>query len=204
MQAYMKSAMPFLGVPAPERRRCVRRALDAAPLDPGAWRVAVLELWRDATHREERYAALDLAHRFRHTADPSDLPLYEELVVSGAWWDYVDPVAGLVGELLRRDPGGIRPVMLRWSRDADIWKRRVSIICQLSRKEETDLELLHSCIEANIDRPEFFLRKAIGWALRSLAWSDPAEVDRYVDALGDRLSALSRREATKHLARLMA
>jgi 3-methyladenine DNA glycosylase AlkD len=204
MQAYMKSAMPFLGVPAPERRRCVRRALDATPLDPSAWREPVLELWRDATHREERYAALDLAHRFRRNAGAADMPLYEELVVTGAWWDYVDPVAGLIGTLLRRDPGTIRPAMLRWSRDADVWKRRVSIISQLGRQDETDLDLLYGCIEASIDRPEFFLRKAIGWALRDLARSNPAEVDRYVRANAGRLSPLSRREATKHLARLMA
>jgi 3-methyladenine DNA glycosylase AlkD len=204
MQAYMKSAMPFFGVPAPERRRCVRSALDATPLDPSAWREPVLELWHDATHREERYAALDLAQRFRRNAGAADLPLYEELVVTGAWWDYVDPVAGLVGVLLRRDPDAIRPAMLRWSRDADVWKRRVSIISQLGRKEETDLDLLYRCIEASIDRPEFFLRKAIGWALRDLAWSNPAEVHRYVRANAARLSPLSHREATKHLARLMA
>jgi len=204
MQSYMKSAMPFLGVPAPATRRSVRAALAAHPLDPGDWRAAVLTLWREAAYREERYAALELAHRYRRHATAADLALYEELVTTGAWWDYVDSVAHLVGDLLRTHPEPIRAAMLVWSRDDDMWRRRVSIICQLGFREETDLDLLFACIEPSLGRPEFFLRKAIGWALRDLAWSSPAEVERYVRENAARLSPLSVREATKHLARLLS
>jgi 3-methyladenine DNA glycosylase AlkD len=101
-----------------------------------------------------------------------------------------------------RDPslaGDIRA----WSRDENMWKRRVSIICQLGFKERTDLGLLYGCIEPNLDDREFFVRKAIGWALRDYAWHDPRKVDRYVRKHSDRLSPLSRREATKNLARLL-
>jgi 3-methyladenine DNA glycosylase AlkD len=94
--------------------------------------------------------------------------------------------------------------MRLWSRGPNLWKRRVSIICQLGFREGTDLELLYDCIEANLDDREFFVRKAIGWALRDYAWHDPVEVDRYVRAHESRLSGLSRREATKNLARLLA
>ena len=79
-----------------------------------------------------------------------------------------------------------------------MWKRRSAIICQLSAKRETDLDLLYTCIEPSIGRPEFFLRKAIGWALRQYTWTDPDEVARYVAANVDRLSGLSQREALKN------
>jgi len=204
MQRYMKSALQFLGLPAPALRGAVRAALAAHPLEPDGWRDPVLELWRGARYREERYAALELARRFGRSANAGDLILFEELIVSGSWWDLVDSAAHLVGNLLRRYPDPIRFAMLTWARGDDLWKRRASIICQLGCKGDTDLELLYACIEPSLGRPEFFLRKAIGWAPRDLAWSDPHEVDRYVRLHADRLSQLSRREATKHLARLLA
>ena len=81
--------------------------------------------------------------------------------MTGAWWDYVDSLAShRVGGLLRDHPAAIRPKMLAWSRDRDMWKRRTSIICQLRFKENTDLELLQACIEPSLDSKQFFLRKA--------------------------------------------
>jgi 3-methyladenine DNA glycosylase AlkD len=88
---------------------------------------------------------------------------------------------------------------LSWSKSKDMWKRRTSIICQLGCKEATDLELLYACIEPSLGSREFFLQKAIGWALRDYAWTDGAEVKRYVRLNNARLSALSRREALKNL-----
>ena len=197
MQRYMRSEMPFLGVQAPALRRAVREALAEAP--PGDWRSAALELWRDAGFREERYAALAIARRHARELRPDDLPLLEELVVTGAWWDLVDPAAKLVARLLP----DAAPAMRGWGRDPSLWKRRTAIICQLGRKKATDLALLADCIEPNLGDREFFVRKAIGWALRDLAWTSPAWVDAYVQTHADRLSPLSRREATKHLARLL-
>jgi 3-methyladenine DNA glycosylase AlkD len=196
-QAYMKSEMPFLGVPLPEVRRITREALAAHP--PDDWRGTMLTLWRDASFREERYAALALARRHSHLVD---LPLLEELVVSGAWWDYVDSVAPLVGDLLAREPGATAAAMRRWSRSPDRWKRRVSIICQLRFRDATDTRLLADCIEANLADPEFFVRKAIGWALREYSKTDPEWVVRFLDE--HELSPLSRREALKWLATLQS
>jgi 3-methyladenine DNA glycosylase AlkD len=101
--------------------------------------------------------------------------------------------------MLRDYPATMRRRMLTWSRSKDLWKRRTSIICQLGFKAQTDLELLYACIEPSLDSREFFLRKAIGWALRQYAWSDPAEVRRYVRAHRERLSPLSHREALKNI-----
>jgi 3-methyladenine DNA glycosylase AlkD len=129
------------------------------------------------------------------------MSLYEEIIVTGAWWDYVDHVAShLVGPVLRSHPMPMRRKMLAWSRSKNLWKRRTAILCQLSFKADTDLELLYSCIEPSIGSREFFLQKAIGWALRQYAWTDAAEIARYVQLNRQRLSALSYREAVKNLA----
>lgn len=89
--------------------------------------------------------------------------------------------------------------MKRWSEDEDLWKRRTSITCQVGRRDATDRGLLFSCVDANPNDRDFFVRKAIGWGLRDLAWTDPDAVVGLVDRRGDRLSSLSRREALKNV-----
>jgi 3-methyladenine DNA glycosylase AlkD len=156
-------------------------------------------LWDGAQYREERYAATALCDTdsARALRDPALLALYRDLIVSGAWWDLVDDLAHRVGELLAGWPAVIEPQVRVWSTADDRWLRRVSIICQLGRKQSTDLDLLTAAVEANASERDFFLRKAIGWALREYARSDPAWVRAFVDA--HELSPLSRREALKHL-----
>jgi 3-methyladenine DNA glycosylase AlkD len=202
MQAYMKSEMPYRGIAAPEMRAISKLVFANHPLSScEEWRAAVLELWRGARFREERYAAIELlAHRRHRDCRTLDaLPMYEEMITTGAWWDYVDEMAHHVGNLLRSYPEQMRPVMRAWSTDKNLWKRRVSITCQISFKKDTDLDLLYANIEPNVAERNFFIRKAIGWALRSYAWTNPKEVARYVAANEPRLSSLSRREALKHI-----
>jgi 3-methyladenine DNA glycosylase AlkD len=206
MLAYMKSAMPYYGVPTPPLRKIERAVFDSHPLDGvDDWRDTVLELWRTAEFREERYAAIGLSghKRYRvHQLPDVAFPIYDEMIVTGAWWDFVDAVSiHHVGPLLRTHPDDIRPAMLEWSTDADLWRRRCSIICQISFRGDADLDLLYACIEPNLDDKDFFIRKAIGWALRTLAWAQPDEVVRYVEANQSRLSPLSRREALKNVDR---
>jgi len=200
-QAYMKSTMPFYGLVLPEVRAITDRVFGGAEMDCAHWRSTVLGLWRGAKRREERYAALHLLRSRKHRACVTfeQMPMLEELVVTGAWWDFVDETAGVVGDVLRADPRRTKPLMRRWSTDSSMWKRRVSIICQLGFKKDTDLELLYANIEPNLADREFFIRKAIGWALRRYAWTDPHEVARYVRANEARLSVLSRREALKNI-----
>jgi 3-methyladenine DNA glycosylase AlkD len=197
MQAYMKSAMPFRGVQKPARAKLARAVFAAHPLDGfEAWRDTVLTLWREATYREERYMALALLQdrRYRAYRTLDALPIYEELIVTGAWWDFVDEVsAGPLGELLP----DVAPTLRAWSTDAVMWKRRASIIAQVRRKADTDFELLAACIEPNRADREFFIRKAIGWALRAYAWVEPRTVIAYCDT--HELAALSRREALKNV-----
>jgi 3-methyladenine DNA glycosylase AlkD len=202
MQAYMKSAMAYHGVPMPLLRKICREAFADVQFENAAdWRRQVLDLWRNARFREERYAALQLAghKQARPFQKPASMKMYAELVVTGAWWDYVDDVAAhRIGPILHDHPTPMRRKMLSWSQSNNLWKRRSSIICQLEFKQATDLDLLYACIEPSLGSGEFFLQKAIGWALRQYAWTDAAEVKRYVRLNGTRLSPLSRREALKN------
>jgi 3-methyladenine DNA glycosylase AlkD len=208
-QAYMKSALPYVGLAAPALAALLKPILaEHRFIDRGSWESAVLELWDDASHREEWYAALALLrHRaYRQWVDPALLPLLEHLVRSGAWWDVVDVIAAHpVGQALEGHRDDVTPLMDTWSVDDDsLWIRRTAMLCQLGHAERTDTALLERVLDANLDDTaygkEFFVRKALGWALRQHARTDPAWVRTFVRNHDDRLSGLSRREALKHLA----
>ena len=203
MQAYMKSAMPYLGVSAiPRRAVCGEIFADLSWTSSAEWQADVLAIWRGARFREERYAALELSgvRAAREFQRIDALPMYEEMIVAGAWWDFVDTIAGdrLIA-LLRNDPAEMRAAMLHWSTDNDMWKRRSAILCQLRAKHSTDTELLTACMAPSLGSKEFFLRKAIGWALRQYARTDADWVRRYVAEHANELSGLSKREALKHI-----
>ena len=202
-QRYMKSEMPFRGIGSADLAALLRPLLsDYEPQDRASWEAAVRELWDGAAHREERYAALAVARhrRARPWLDAGSLPLSRHLVVTGAWWDLVDVVAvHLVGVALAGHPADVAPVVRAWAIDDDLWLRRTAVICQVGRRAATDTDLLRHAVEANVDDRTFWLRKAVGWALRDYARADPAWVRAEVERLGDRLSGLSRREAVRHL-----
>jgi 3-methyladenine DNA glycosylase AlkD len=203
MQRYMKSAMPYRGVTSPILREACRAVFAQFPISTeGEWRTTVLALWDDAAYREERYAALELVGDRRYAAFRTmrALSLYEQLIVSGAWWDLVDGLATHeVGDLLRGYPAEMRGQLLAWSRGDDAWLRRTSIICQVGFKRATDQALLYACIEPSLSERGFFLRKAIGWALREYAKAEPEAVRSYVAEHASQLSGLSRREALKYV-----
>ena len=133
------------------------------------------------------------------------LELYRELIITGAWWDLVDEVAmHRVPPLLEAHRAWMDPTLRSWAHDDDLWIRRSAIIAQTSMKARTDHDLLRACIAPSLGdhalAKTFWLRKAIGWALREDAKTHPDWVRAYAEALGPRLSPLSRREALKHLA----
>jgi 3-methyladenine DNA glycosylase AlkD len=202
MQRYMRSAMPYRGVASPERKKLTGRLFREFPLaDRAAFLEVARVLWRTAEFREERYAVVDLTgyRDYARWQRPDLLPLYEELITSGAWWDYVDEVAiRRVGPILHASADEVTPLMRAWATDPDLWKRRTAIICQIGRKADIDLDLLTFAIEANIGEPDFFLRKGIGWALRQHARIGPDWVAGFVADHPD-LSPLSKREALKHI-----
>jgi len=203
MQAYMKSAMPYLGVSAvPLAAACKALFADLDYATSVDWQADVLALWRGARFREERYAAIALSgvRQARDWQRVDTLDMYEEMIVSGAWWDYVDNIAGQrLLAILRAEPEAMKAEMRRWAVDDDMWKRRSAILCQLNAKGETDLQLLEDAMAPSLGSKEFFLRKAIGWALRQYARTDADWVRAYVAAHEGALSGLSRREAMKHI-----
>lgn len=205
-QAYMKSAMPFYGVGVPRVRQLTRRIVAASPpKDRQTWEGIIRDLWDNATRREERYAALAIMRYppSRPWISPEALPLVRDLVTTGAWWDLVDETAHILEEILVADPDRTKVVIEQWSAAGDLWLRRVAILSQLQRGSETDTNLLERCITHNLlgsaFGEEFFIRKAIGWALRQYAKVAPQWVQVFLERYRDTLSPLSRREAAKHL-----
>lgn len=204
MQAYMKSAMPFHGVQRAQLRALCRELFASHPLpDRTSFVATVLALWREATHREERYVAIELTGdgRYAEYQTPTLVTdLYEELVVTGAWWDLVDDVAiRRIGPILRAAPSEVTPLMRAWATDADLWKRRSAVICQIGSKEQTDRDLLTYVIDHTMADEDFFIQKAIGWALREYGKRATTWVRAFVGHREPSLSALSQREALKHI-----
>lgn len=199
MQAYMKSSMPYLGVPLPIVRAITKKAArEHPPLTLDELETAVRILWDEADFREERYAASELLGGNIALGRIELVPLYEHLATTGAWWDHVDALSQRIAELHETHPAETAAIVRHWSTSDDLWLRRLAIISQLGRKDRLDVELLAAVIEPNVADREFFIRKAIGWALRQHARIDPDWVRAFV-AEHDELSNLSKREALKHL-----
>ncbi|MEO8329327.1 MAG: DNA alkylation repair protein, partial [Candidatus Nanopelagicales bacterium] len=195
-QAYMKSSLPYYGIAMPDVRRITKAAIRTHDItDAAQLKATVRTLWDSVTYREQWYAALMLcgAPRYAKYRTMEFLDLYEHVIVTGAWWDVVDDAAThLVGPLLRDQRPHMTSVITEWANGEDLWLRRTAIICQVGAGTATDNALLRTVIEANLGRPEFFLRNAIGWALRDYARTAPVWVMAYVGD-HDQLSGLSKR-----------
>ena len=163
------------------------------------YRSAIAELW-GLPHHEERYLALAVASSYREFVRFRQLDVYRRLIVEGAWWDYVDEVAiRCVGGVLLVDRGEMSPVVDAWASDDDLWIRRSALLAHIKHKERTDVDqLFRHCLQL-APETEFFIRKAIGWALREYAKTDPDAVRTFVLDHEDALSRLSFVEASKHL-----
>lgn len=211
MQAYMKSAMPFHGIPTPLRRRLTADAVQAHPAaDTAALARDMLALWQGATHREQRYAAVELprtGRRHPKLVDPSLLPLAQQLIAEGAWWDLVDDLSGnLLPRLIESDAAAVHAAMRRWAHGSDLWLRRAAILAQRNvRPALFDARLLYETILPSIGSAavagEFFIRKGIGWALRERSYDAPEEVRAFCREYATQLAPLTVREALKALQR---
>jgi 3-methyladenine DNA glycosylase AlkD len=200
MAAYMKTDMPFYGVTSQQRKVISRRlATEFPPTSRADYEFAVRSLWR-GSHREEKYLAIAYARHFPRYVTLSSLPMYRSMITRGAWWDFVDEIAAhLVGTVLLNQRDVLTPRMEVWMTDRDMWVRRASILAQLRHKASTDTELLEVACTRNIGSTEFFIRKAIGWALREYAKTNPTWVVDYVSVHRGEMSGLTYREAVKHL-----
>lgn len=199
MSAYMKNHFPFLGISSPLRRQLAQRALAGLPR-PEAQDLADLarSLWKRA-EREYQYAAIDQLRKATRRLPEDFLPELRWMIVTKSWWDSCDPLAGtVVGGVVKRFPAS-SSTMERWILDDNLWIRRAALLHQLKWKDRCDQDRLFRFCEISMGEKDFFIRKAIGWALRQHARVAPDEVSRFLTANRSRLSGLSFREAAKHL-----
>lgn len=198
MKAYLRNQFEFFGIKTPQRRDLIRGFVKEYGVpELSALEVIVRRLWR-LPQRELQHTAMELLQRRGKELTLDHLPLLEMMITEKSWWDTVDFISyKLVGNLLSRHPKKERSIARRFSRSGHLWLIRVSIIFQLLRKEDTDVELLEEMIRRQTDHGDFFVRKAIGWALRDYAYTDPDWVRALVKKLP--LSNLSVREALKNL-----
>ena len=200
MTAYMRGQFPYLGLPSPTWRRLARTVVAGLP-DPTAdeLRTVALACW-DLPEREYQYFACDHLRRHVAVCGPDLLATARTLVTTRSWWDTVDPLAtGFVGALVAAHPR-LRADMDAWSVDDNLWLVRSAILHQLHHGTRTDADRLLGYCSRQAGHPDFFVRKGIGWALRQYARTDPGAVRQFIARHRDRLSPLSVREATKHLA----
>jgi 3-methyladenine DNA glycosylase AlkD len=197
--AYMRDQFPFLGFPAPTQRalsRSVTAGLPAPTEDD--LRTVALACWA-LDEREYQYFACDWLRTHVRVPGPGFLATARTLITTKSWWDTVDSLATrFVGGLVRRHPE-LAGEMDAWSTDPNLWLVRTAILHQLHHGERTDTERLFGYCTRQAGHSDFFVRKAIGWALRQYARTNPDAVRRYLADNADRLSPLSVREAAKHL-----
>jgi 3-methyladenine DNA glycosylase AlkD len=195
MAAYMKNHFPFLGIPSPARRAAVK--LIPKP-DVAAVHAIARALWK-RKEREYHYVAVDLLAAFVKTLDASTtLALIEELALKNSWWDTVDGLANVGSDLLLRNAEA-RDIVWAWSAHESFWVNRLAILHQNHWRAATDEKVLFKLCLAHAGNAEFFIRKAIGWALREYAWAKPQAVRAFVEVNRAKLSALSVREALKNV-----
>lgn len=199
MRAYMRNQFDFLGISAPGLRAAVRPVLrNFHPADSAELLAATRPLWNQQ-EREYQYAAVELLVRHQRLLTVKDLPQLLKLVRQKSWWDTVDALAKVVGAVVRRDRKTGDRVMDRALRSRNLWVRRVAMLHQLGWRADTDAERLFSFAKHLAPETEFFIRKAIGWALRDYAKHDPEAIRSFLLRAGDQLAPLSCREAGKHL-----
>ena len=196
MKAYMKNKFEFLGVKTPARRKLAKTFFKQQTDSVIDW-VFINESW-DNPYRELQYAALDYLEIRKKLLTPSDLPRLKKLAQTKSWWDTIDFLDRLVGSIIARFPE-TKEIILSWSCDKDFWLRRLAIDHQLLRKEETDTELLEKILVNNLGQTEFFINKAIGWALRDYSETNPDWVRDFIERHQAEMAALSIREGSKYL-----
>ena len=196
MKRYMKDKFEFFGIKSFERKELTRNFFVSHGLPAeDDFAPVIREMW-DLPQRELQYAALDILERLVKKRIPVEIKLLEYLIVTKSWWDTVDWLATrIVGVRFRQNPELISSTHSRWIKSKNIWLQRVCILFQLKYKQETDEKLLFSTIQELSESDEFFIQKAIGWALREQSKTDPAVVQKFIDE--NELAPLSRREALK-------
>ena len=196
MKAYMKNKFEFLGVKTLARLKLTKAFFKQHTDSVIDWNF-INEAWKNP-YRELQYTALDYLEIRKKLLTPSDLPRLKKQAQTKSWWDTIDFLDRLVGSIIARFPE-TKEIIVAWSCDEDIWLRRLAIDHQLLRKEKTDTKLLEKILVNNLGRTEFFINKAIGWALRDYSKTNPDWVKDFIERYRVEMAALSIREGSKYL-----
>ena len=197
MSKYMKNKFEFFGVGAPDRNEIwkpyFKEAKKTKKID---W--DFIEICFKHDKRECQYTAAYYLKYMQRFLVEDDIPKLKELVLTKSWWDTVDILDKVIGSIIYNNKN-LYPIILEWSKDDNIWLRRVAIDHQLLRKENTDEQLLEKILINNLNHKEFFVNKAIGWALRDYSKTNPQWVRNFIEVHKENMASLSIREASKYL-----
>ncbi|MCD5003241.1 DNA alkylation repair protein [Enterococcus saccharolyticus] len=196
MAAYMRNQFSFLGVATPKRKALTKdfyRQVKGQTID---W--AFVDACWACPYRELQYVAIGYLQQLKKNLVPDDIPRLQKIAQTKSWWDTIDGLDKLVGEIAFRYPE-VKPILLEWSVSDDFWLRRIAIDHQLLRKSETDTTLLANILVNNLNQTEFFINKAIGWSLRDYSKTNPEWVREFIRTYENQMAPLSIREASKYI-----
>jgi len=195
MEAYLKNQFPFFGVKAPERRHLQKLCLKKHPIENAdQLEIILYELW-EKEEREFQYCGADLAAAYFKLLTQSQLACIKNLISHKSWWDTVDSLATQTLGLGAKKYPDWKAQMTHWAQDENLWIRRSALLYQLKYGKDTHVQELFSFCSQMASEKEFFIAKAIGWALRQYSRTNYTAVQKFVDTTP--LQALSRREALR-------
>jgi 3-methyladenine DNA glycosylase AlkD len=198
MKKYMKNKFEFYGIKSPLRNELCKPFLKKENLpELNDIKNIIIELWNEP-ERELQYFAMELLSKYSKHLKEEDYQFFEFLITNKSWWDSIDYISpNLVAKHFRIFPHLIKPISANWVNSNSIWLQRSAILFQLKSKKETDTDLLFKYIIQLSSSKEFFIRKAIGWALREYSKTNPNMIIEFVEKNENLLSGLSKREALK-------
>ena len=197
-KAYLLHQFEFYGIKTPIRRKLCKEFYKANPISSHNELTALIKECFAAPQREMHYFAIELLGYHKKLWSKQTIPLMEWMITHHSWWDSVDSTnSHVIGKFFLQFPVYIMPTTSKWNKSSNKWLQRMSILFQLMYKDKTDTKLLSKYIENCALEEDFFIRKAIGWALRAYAYTDAKWVKDFIKT-HPHLSNLSKREALKH------
>lgn len=197
MERYMRNQFDFLGIQSVKRRKLSMPFLKPLIRKESVDWPFVYDLWKQP-YRECQYIACDYLNQIKDRLLPEDIPKFKQLALEKSWWDTIDSLDKVVGTIVSNYPAS-NQIMIEWSKDTNIWLRRIAINHQRHRKNTTDTVLLEKIIKNNFGTDEFFINKAIGWILRDYSKTNPEWVSQFIKKYENELHALSIKEGSKYI-----
>ena len=194
---YMLNKFEYIGIKTPERRKIFKNFFSEYKNEEKIDWEFVNKCWENK-YREFQYVAADYLKNMKDKLTINDIPKFKRLILEKSWWDTIDNLDMTIGALALKD-SNVNKILLEWSLDENIWLRRIAIDHQLLRKEKTDIELLEKILKNNLEQTEFFINKAIGWALRDYSKTNPEWVKNFIEENRENMAKLSIKEASKYL-----